>query len=321
METERMTSAPIRLGIVGLGVMGREMLAAALDHPDFDVTRAVDLDPATVASIQAEHPGVRFSTDPGEVIGADWVDAVYVATPPATHAALVVPALEAGQAVFCEKPLAVSAGDAEAMMAAAAGRANAVNFALSDRQATRYVEQAIADGRVGDVLGVEVRLVFPVWPREFQASASWVGGRAQGGFVREVFSHFAYLTDRLVGPLRPIHVELDHRDDASETAAYGLMRAGEIPVQLTGLVGAGPKTYEWVLRGAKQSYRLTDWRHLSVADDNDWQPVELPGETGSEASRLTLFLQAIRGEHPRDLADFASAYRVQQVVEAFHQNL
>lgn len=61
----------------------------------------------------------------GDVIGAAAVDAVYIATPPATHAALVVAALEAGQAVFCEKPLAVSDVDAEAMLAAArvAGRA------------------------------------------------------------------------------------------------------------------------------------------------------------------------------------------------------
>ncbi|WBQ03286.1 hypothetical protein [Kribbella sp. CA-293567] len=118
----------------------------------------------------------------------------------------------------------------------------AVNFSLSDRQSTRYVERAIADGRVGEVLGVEIRLAFPSWPRAFQAEAAWVAGRAQGGFVREVFSHFAYLTDRLVGPLEPEVATLEHRgaasDPASETAAYGVMRAGGVPVQLTGTVGA-----------------------------------------------------------------------------------
>ncbi|MEV8372920.1 Gfo/Idh/MocA family oxidoreductase [Kribbella sp. NPDC056861] len=316
-----MTTAPIRLGIVGLGAMGRQLLETALDHPDFTVVHAVDLAPAVVAELQARHPGVRFSTSPFEVIGAADVDAVYVATPPATHAALVVPAFEAGQAVFCEKPLAVSDADGSAMVEAAAGKAAAVNFSLSDRQSTRYVEQAIADGRVGEVLGVEIRLTFPVWPRAFQSDATWVGERAQGGFVREVFSHFAYLTDRLVGPLVPVQVELGHRDAAaSESAAYGLMRAGEVPVQLTGIVGAaGVESYEWVLRGTKQSYRLSAWRDLFVAEGNGWQPVELTGELGSEATRLTLFAQAVRCSHSPELADFAAAERVRQVVEAFHR--
>jgi predicted dehydrogenase len=314
-------TTPIRLGIVGLGAMGRHLLTAALDHPDFSVAHAVDLAPATVAALQAEFPAVSFSTATADVIAAGDVDAVYIATPPATHAALAVPAFEAGQAVFCEKPLAVSDADAAAMLAAAAGKATGVNFSLSDRQSTRYVEQAIADGRVGDVLGVEIRLAFPVWPRGFQAEATWVGGREQGGFVREVFSHFAYLTDRLLGQLRPVHVELGYRDEGvSETSAYGLMTAGEIPVELSGIVGAaGPETYEWILRGTKQSYRLTAWRDLFVADSNEWRPVEFTGELGSEATRLSLFARAVRGEHPHDLADFAAAERVRQAVEAFHR--
>jgi hypothetical protein len=168
------------------------------------------------------------------------------------------------------------------------------------------------------VLAVEIQLAFPIWPREFQATATWVGERAQGGFVREVFSHFAYSTDRLAGPLELVHGVLDHRGAGSETAAYGFMRAGDVPVYLSGVVGAQPTTYEWVLRGSRQSYRLSNWRDLFVAEGNGWQPVDLTGEQGSESTRLSLFAQAIRGERSRDLADFAAAYRVQQVVEAFH---
>jgi predicted dehydrogenase len=315
---EGMSTDPIRLGIVGLGAMGRRLLEVALTHPRYAVTHAADLDPATTSRLQAEHPGVRFSTTPDDMIRAD-LDAVYVATPPATHAGLVVPALEGGKAVFCEKPLAVSAADAEAMTAASAGRPTAVNFALSDRLATRYVEQALADGRVGDLLGVEIRLHFPVWPRRFQADATWVAGRAQGGFVREVFSHFAYLTDRLLGPLSVVQTRLDHRDEASESAAYGLMLAGEVPVVLTGSAGApGPTTYEWILRGSRRSFLLRDWRDLFVAEGDEWVPVELAGEEGSEYSRLSLFADLIGGRPSAELADFAAAQRVQHVVESFH---
>ncbi len=51
-----------------------------------------------------------------------------------------------------------------------------------------------------------------------------------------------------------------------------------------------------MLRGTNQSYRLTAWRDLFVAEGNDWQPVELTGELGSEETRLTLFAQAVRGQ-------------------------
>ncbi|WP_132297440.1 Gfo/Idh/MocA family protein [Kribbella sp. VKM Ac-2568] len=320
-----MTDAPIRLGIVGLGAMGRRMLAEAVTHPDFALTHAVDLNPAAVAAAwETVESGVSFSTKVEDVIGADSVDAVYVATPPATHAALVVPAFEAGQAVFCEKPLAVSAADGEAMVAAAqaSGRATAVNFALSNQPATQYLEQAIADGRAGDVLAVEIRFAFAEWPRKFQAEATWLAGREQGGFLREVFSHFAYLTDRLLGPLDPIHVAVDHHDPtSSETTACGLLRAGKIPVHLTGIAGAaGPTTYEWTLRGSKQSYRLTNWTALSVAHGNSWASLDLPAPA-SESTRLALFAQAIHGSPTPDLATFPTAHRIQHVVESFHQGV
>ncbi|WBQ03285.1 hypothetical protein [Kribbella sp. CA-293567] len=45
----------------------------------------------------------------------------------------------------------------------------------------------------------------------------------------------------------------------------------------------------------------------------------MTGELGSEATRLTLFAQAVRGEHSPDLADLAAAERVRRVVEAFHR--
>ena len=57
-----------------------------------------------------------------------------------------------------------------------------------------------------------------------------------------------------------------------------------------------------------------------LSDGGDWKPVALEGERGSESTRLTLFATAIRGGNPPDLADFTTALRVQQVVEAFHHD-
>ncbi|HEX6344168.1 Gfo/Idh/MocA family oxidoreductase [Umezawaea sp.] len=316
-----MVDTPVRLGIIGLGAMGGRVLDVAAAHADLVVVRACDLDRATLDRVSAAHPDVAVSRDPADVLGASDVDAVYLATPPAFHAGMTVAALAAGKAVFCEKPLSVSAEDGRRMRdaAAAGGLVTAVNFALSDRDVVLEVERALAAGEVGDVLGVDVRLQFPKWPREFQADALWLDGREQGGFVREVFSHFAYLTDRLVGPLRAVDVSADFPARGSEVAARGLLRAGDVPVHFSGVAGvAGPEHYEWVLWGTRRSYRLLEWANLEVFEDGAWTPVPSRGR-GSDASRLGLFAEAVRGGPTSpNLAGFDVAHRVQEAVEAFH---
>jgi predicted dehydrogenase len=316
-----MVDTPVTLGIIGLGAMGGRVLDVAVAHPDLVVVRASDLDQATLDRVGEAHPDVLLSRDSADVLGAPDVEAVYLATPPAFHAELTVAALAAGKAVFCEKPLSVSAEDARKMVdaAAAGGLATAVNFALSDRDVVLEVERALRAGEVGEVLGVDVRLQFPVWPREFQTDALWLDGREQGGFVREVFSHFAYLTDRLLGPIRAVDVSADFPADGSEVAARGLLRAGDVPVHFSGVSGvAGPEVYEWVLWGTRRSYRLRDWVNLEVFADGAWTPVDIGPGSGSDATRLGLFAAAVRGTPSPNLADFAVSHRVQEAVEAFH---
>lgn len=321
IQNGRVSEEKLKLGIIGLGAMGTDMIEAATGHRDVKVTVAADVSPETVAR-HAHRAGVELSTVPADVIESD-VDAVYIATPPAFHPELVLAAAAKGMGVFCEKPLAVDLADSRAMLEAVekAGVAAAVNFALSDRWAVLEVERALRSGEMGEPAGVDVQLRFPVWPREFQRHAAWLDGREQGGFVREVFSHFAYLTDRMLGPLEPAHVSLDYAGDGrSERAARGFWRAGGVPVHLSALAGlAAEETYEWYFWGTRRSYLLRDWTRLYVSDGGDWEAVPAPERRGNDATRLALFARAVRGERVTDLADFAAAYRVQQVVEAFHR--
>jgi predicted dehydrogenase len=303
--------------------MGAQMARAATDHPDFVLRWGADLREDLVDPARSQFPQATFTTNPAEVIGSD-VDAIYIATPPSTHADLTVAALAAGKAVFCEKPLAVSAADGQRMVTAAkeSGLANAVNFALSDRAPVLEIGRALAAGEVGAVRAVDIRVGFPVWPRAFQAhAAGWLDGREQGGFVREVVSHFVYLTDKLLGPIRTEYAYVDDTDlDRSETHAVGFLRAGGVPVQVIGVAGAaGPEFYEWTLWGEKRSYRISGWGALAAWDDGEWTEVSLSGPLGSEATRLTRFAAAMRGIPQPDLADFAAALRVQTVIESFHQ--
>lgn len=313
----------IRLGVIGLGTWGLEVVEAAAGHPDVTVVAGADPSESARARLADFAPGARVHSDAHELIESD-LDAVYVAAPPAAHAEYVLAALEAGRHVFCEKPLAIDLDEGARMREAAkrTGLVLAVNFALSDRAAVLEVERALLAGEVGDVRGVEVRLAFPEWPRGFQRGATWVAGRAQGGFVREVFSHFAYVTDRLLGPLRVEHARVEWPAnayaDATEVAAHALLTADDtVPVSLVGVSDAAlAETYEWTLVGSRRSYRLTDWGTLhSCAPGGTWQEVDPPAERGSEVTRLARFAAAVRGEDVEHLADVEAAWRVQQVVE------
>jgi len=311
---------PISLGIIGLGAMGAEMLRVADAHDDVHVTIAADPDPAARGRAAAAHPAVSVAADADAVLAAG-PDAIYIATPPRLHADLATRALAAGIAVFCEKPLAIDLVDGERMAAAAgSGPATGVNFALSDRAAVLEVERAIAAGEVGDLVSVEIRLAFPQWPREFQKDATWLARSAEGGFLREVFSHFAYITDRLVGPLERVWTIIDRPADPAlcETSAAAVFDAGGVPVRVWAESGsARPETYEWALHGTARSYRLTDWGDLAASTGGAWEPVDPPGERGSEHTRLDHFVTAVRGGPAPHLADFAAGLRVQHVVEGW----
>jgi predicted dehydrogenase len=311
----------IRLGIIGLGVMGTEMLAVAQQHPQFDVVLAADPSTQAIGRAQAAHPDLACVMNPEELLGRNQLDAVYIASPPSTHAGYAVRAMRAGLAVLAEKPLAVNLAEGEDMVrvAAATGMVNALNYVMSDRAAALAVGKALRAGEAGTVRGVEMRFAFPEWPRAFQQDARWVAARAEGGFLREVVSHYLFLTDRLLGPLMPVHTHATY-GPAGEDVASGLFLAEDIPVWLSGQVAAGPETYEWTLYGTDRSYRITDWADLCIGDNLGWTRVTLGGPRGSEHTRLGEFARAIRGERTT-LADFADGLRVQRLIEQFHQQI
>ncbi|UUZ60093.1 hypothetical protein [Nocardioides sp. B-3] len=80
---------------------------------------------------------------------------------------------------------------------------------------------------------------------------------------------------------------------------------------------ARPETYEWTVHGTDRSYRLTDWGDLAVSTGSAFEPIEAPGERGSEHTRLSAFAVAVRDGGSPNMADFAAGLRVQRVVEGW----
>ncbi|MDQ3363874.1 MAG: Gfo/Idh/MocA family oxidoreductase [Myxococcota bacterium] len=90
------------------------------NEPDCDLVAVVDPDPAALRRAHAVAPHARTSGDLAAVIADRDVDALVIASPSPTHAALAIAALDAGKHVLIEKPLALSLADARRVAAVAA---------------------------------------------------------------------------------------------------------------------------------------------------------------------------------------------------------
>lgn len=285
------------------------MLAAIKQHPDIEPVWAWDENPAARAATTSEHPELVFV----EEIFKQPADLFYIATPPATHIPL---ARNATTAVLCEKPLAIDVAEARKLVAEI-DIPNAVNFPFATQPTITTLEEGIKEERHGETLRLDVRLFFNTWPRKWQQdAASWLAKPGQGGFIREVFSHFAYLTDRLVGPLQLVEASIHRGPDGTESTVRARLLAGEIPVLLTGDVGGRAPDYnEWTLYGSQTSYRLQDWNKLTIGSDDGWSepPPALP-PAGGLNQQLDAVIQMVEG-HPNRLPTFADALRVQELVE------
>ncbi|PPK92113.1 putative dehydrogenase [Kineococcus xinjiangensis] len=145
---------PVRLVLVGAGVMGRAWLAAILAEPGAELAAVVDLDAAAARRAVEEGgvPGVPVGTDAVELAQATGAHAVVDVTVPAAHHPVTTAALFAGLPVLGEKPAADTL--ARTLSLVAASEATGVLFAVS--QSRRYHphlfafrEQARALGTAG----------------------------------------------------------------------------------------------------------------------------------------------------------------------------
>ncbi len=114
--------APVRVGVVGLGYWGPNLARNFNSLPGSELRWICDGTPDVRDRWAAAYPNARATGDLAEVLADDDVDAVVVATPVPTHAALALQVLEAGKHCFVEKPLALTVAEAEPVVAAAQER-------------------------------------------------------------------------------------------------------------------------------------------------------------------------------------------------------
>lgn len=146
-------------GVVGTGrIVEGTMAPAMVAEPECELVAAVSRDQGRADAFAAKFGAPFAYTDYEAMLANPEVQAVYIATPNAQHAAQVVAAARAGKHVLCDKPMAVTVADAiaEVEACARAGVRLGINFHNRHLPWVRDVKRIVEQGLIGDVINVQV---------------------------------------------------------------------------------------------------------------------------------------------------------------------
>jgi myo-inositol 2-dehydrogenase / D-chiro-inositol 1-dehydrogenase len=149
-------TSPLRVGVVGVGVMGADH-AHRLAHRISHATLAAVSDPdlARAHLVASAFPGVRVVPSPLDLVASCDVDAVLIASPGAAHEEQVLACLAAGKYVLCEKPLTVSVSSAQRLASAEASLGRSlvqVGFMRRFDPAYTRLHSEVSSGALGRLL-------------------------------------------------------------------------------------------------------------------------------------------------------------------------
>ncbi|HEU5301505.1 MAG TPA: Gfo/Idh/MocA family oxidoreductase [Acidimicrobiia bacterium] len=211
-----------RAVVVGSG-FGCRVHVPALRAAGFEIAALVGQDPERTGR-RAQRAGIGTAcTSLADALALPGVEAVTIATPPDTHAALAIEAAEAGRHVLCEKPFALDVAEAEAMLAAAgaAGVTHLVGHEFRWAPERSVVGRAIADGAIGEPrFATFVQYVPLVADPAAKVPSWWFDRSAGGGWLGASGSHVVDQIRVWLGEFAEVSAELglvsDRDDDAAE---------------------------------------------------------------------------------------------------------
>lgn len=205
----------LNVAMIGGGFMGKAHAMAYAAMPMFFWPapaiphRKVVVDLTDGAANEARD---RFGFDEAS---SDWqatvnrpdIDIVDICTPNNTHAKIAIEALKAGKHVICEKPLASTIEEAEAMAEAAksSGSTTMVAFNYRRTPAVALAKKFIDDGRIGDVINFRGTYLQD-WSADPDGPLSWRFQKsvAGSGAVGDIGTHVVDLAHYLVGPIETV---------------------------------------------------------------------------------------------------------------------
>lgn len=143
----------IRIGVIGFGYWGPNLVRNFAETKGSRVTAVSDARPERLALAATRYPGIETTTNPQELIRNPNVDAVAIATPVSSHFPLALEALQAGKHVLVEKPLASTSEECLRLIDEAARRKLIllVDHTFVYTGAVRKIREQVESGALGDI--------------------------------------------------------------------------------------------------------------------------------------------------------------------------
>jgi myo-inositol 2-dehydrogenase/D-chiro-inositol 1-dehydrogenase len=300
----------LRVGFVGFGAAAEHHARVLIGQPGVQIAAVCDLDAHRAAQVAAAIRARGFA-DWREMLDAGTLDALFVCTPPAQHAAPAIAALERGVPVYLEKPLARALADGEAITSAwsRSGAVCAVGYQWRSLDVLDDLRSLLGGRQPGLLVS---RSFGPTEGerRDLEQGTAWFADpSASGGLLFELASHDIDLQIALAGPVQSVQA----------TASSGLLAlAGRAASALDDAVavllhfaggGIGTAHVAWSTEQRPPLYAL-DVQAADVALQLALDPVfELRGRAGGQAialtgavhprvSSVTRFLDAVRSGDP-----------------------
>lgn len=226
--------APLNIALIGCGIISEHHIRAYQQHADrARITICCDIDPAKAAA-RAELAGARAVTTLDEVLSDPQIDAVEICTPHHFHTEAAIAAARAGKHILCQKPLARTLAECDAIIEAARTAGVTLFYAeiMRTMPAAVAARQAIEAGRIGQMIGVQA------------TSAHWQGGEylttswrydpriTGGGQLLDGGIHYIDMMLQIGGPIAAVSCaitrfrpELGGEDTAVVNARF---RAGQL---------------------------------------------------------------------------------------------
>ena len=310
-----------KVAIIGLGIMGNRMLKHMKLHDDFQPDFLWDPDETKCLDTIKENPDSKIMNSPSEAIKA--ADLIYLACPPIVRKSYALEAASLGKSLFLEKPFGIDIQDSFDLIKKL-GTYNipiAVNFTQASGVALNDLLESKNNGEMGSLLGVDIVVTYPSWPRLWQKEADWLRFRKEGGMTREVISHFLFFSERVLGPLKVVWAKPTYPNDPllCETNVLARLETDNgCHVNILASVGGmQPDRQELTVKGSLKSRRIAEFYKDSETDGSEFIPlrnepkdpraISLKGQLDN----LSLNLRNL----PNTLATMQEAMRVQLLVE------
>lgn len=196
----------LRVGIIGIGgiAQGRHIPALLELHEKVTITAVCDVNQVRAKEVAATY-GIPNVYSDYQALFAE-VDAVVICTPNKFHAEISVAALQAGVHVMCEKPMAMTVTECEAMLDASrkSGKLLSIAYHYRHTEAARVAKHAITDGEIGDPLVTRVQALRR---RKVPGWGVFTNKALQGGgSLIDYGCHLIDLSLWLLGDEKPVEV-------------------------------------------------------------------------------------------------------------------